>query len=442
MVEHMPDVSIVVTVHNSEKYLEECLDSACGQTYQNIEIICVDGGSRDRSPDILKRYRDKDKRIKIINDANTSYGHKLNIGFEAAEGKYVGILESDDKLCLDMVENLYGIASRYGTDVAGGNVSRMFNYKGQQVEYGVKTYQDTSYYGRLIEKEKEPIQYAHGAVFASLYKKSFLMEKNIKVNETPGASFQDQGLSFLTDILAERAYYIDLPVYRYRVDNPGSSVYDDKKIFEIFWEMQFIETELKKRDIIRTDIWEEFWSLKYECYIGKMFTFSQEGRELFKNEFEKELRNDMRYGVLDKHMLDERKKAILHAFLDDNDYFDKNDTSVGQRMERAICAVLDQVIGRPAVIFGAGQRGRHLCSAIESICKNPEIGFADIKCICDNSVSLGGYSIMGKRILPVRQAVEEFPEAVYIVSSIQHGEDMASQLKEYGIKSGNIAFFK
>ena len=61
MKKNLPDVSIIVPIHNSEKYLERCLDSVCGQTYKNIEIICVDGGSKDNSPSILKRYKEKDE---------------------------------------------------------------------------------------------------------------------------------------------------------------------------------------------------------------------------------------------------------------------------------------------------------------------------------------------------------------------------------------------
>ena len=98
-----PDVTIVVTVHNAAKFLRECMDSVCGQTYKNIEIICVDGGSTDNSASILNEYSQKDERIKIINDTNTSYGHKVNIGIEEAKGQYIGILESDDMLKPDMV---------------------------------------------------------------------------------------------------------------------------------------------------------------------------------------------------------------------------------------------------------------------------------------------------------------------------------------------------
>ena len=88
-------ITVLVTVHNSEKYLKQCLESVCKQSFKEIEVLCIDGGSTDTSPEILKAYQRHDSRIRIINDPNTSYGHKINIGIIQARGDYIGILESD-----------------------------------------------------------------------------------------------------------------------------------------------------------------------------------------------------------------------------------------------------------------------------------------------------------------------------------------------------------
>ena len=102
----MPEATVIVTVHNAEKYLRECLDSVIGQTFSDIEILCMDGGSTDASPRILKEYAAKDNRVCIINDPNTSYGHKVNEGIRQAKGKYVSVLESDDMYDPDMLQRL------------------------------------------------------------------------------------------------------------------------------------------------------------------------------------------------------------------------------------------------------------------------------------------------------------------------------------------------
>lgn len=436
-----PDVSIVVTVHNAERYLEECLHSACRQTYQNIEIICMDGGSTDSSPDILEKFARDDPRIRIINDPNTSYGHKLNVGFEAAKGSYVGILESDDRLCFDMIENLYRVACRYEPDVIGGNMSKSFKYRGHDVEYEIQTYPDISYYDRLIVKNREPVRYAHGRIWTCLYKKAFLKEKNIKINETAGAAYQDQGFSFLTDILAETAYYINRAVYQYRVDNPDSSVYDDGKVFEIAWEMQFIENELKCRNILDAGIWEEFWRHKYTAYISNMARLSEKSKSLFKHRFRAELRNDVSKVFFKMDLFNENIKEILVGFLDDDEYFEKNVTRTADKMEEKLCALLDRVLNKQIVIFGAGRKGKRLYCILEEICAYMKDGHTEIVCFCDNSTDLRGVSIEGKKVFSVEYSIKYFPDAFYIVANAEHYEGMLKQLRDYGIREEKIGLF-
>ena len=76
----MPKVSIIVPVYNTEKYLAQCLDSIINQSLKDIEILCVDDGSTDSSPEILKEYAKKDSRIRIIQKPNAGYGNSMNLG--------------------------------------------------------------------------------------------------------------------------------------------------------------------------------------------------------------------------------------------------------------------------------------------------------------------------------------------------------------------------
>lgn len=91
-----PKVSLLVPICNVERYLRECLDSAVAQTLKDIEIICINDGSTDSSPDIIREYMERDPRVKMIDKANSGYGDSMNRGLEMACGEYVGILESDD----------------------------------------------------------------------------------------------------------------------------------------------------------------------------------------------------------------------------------------------------------------------------------------------------------------------------------------------------------
>lgn len=107
-------ISVIIPVYNEEAYLARCLDSVLSQTYGNLEIITVDDGSTDRSPEILKEYAAKDKRIKIISKENGGASTARNMGIEAAAGSYIGFMDADDWAEEGMYEALYNYLSKEG----------------------------------------------------------------------------------------------------------------------------------------------------------------------------------------------------------------------------------------------------------------------------------------------------------------------------------------
>jgi Glycosyltransferases involved in cell wall biogenesis len=113
----MVKVSVIIPVYNEEQYLEQCLDSVCGQTLEKIEIICVDDGSADRSPQILAEYAGKDSRIKVLTQKNRFAGTARNHGMKYAVGEYLSFLDADDYFAPDMLEKMYQRAEEYGADV-------------------------------------------------------------------------------------------------------------------------------------------------------------------------------------------------------------------------------------------------------------------------------------------------------------------------------------
>ncbi len=100
-----PLVSIILPVHNGEKYLRESLDSCVNQTYKNIEIIIVDDESTDNTPTILKEYAKNDCRINIIRTKKQkALGNVINVGIRKSSGKYIARMDSDDIMYLDRIE--------------------------------------------------------------------------------------------------------------------------------------------------------------------------------------------------------------------------------------------------------------------------------------------------------------------------------------------------
>jgi glycosyltransferase involved in cell wall biosynthesis len=89
-------INIIVPVYNTATYLPQCLDSLVNQTYRDIEIICVNDGSTDNSPDILKAYAERDSRILVIHQENLGLSDARNKGLESARGEWVMFVDSDD----------------------------------------------------------------------------------------------------------------------------------------------------------------------------------------------------------------------------------------------------------------------------------------------------------------------------------------------------------
>lgn len=114
----MPKISVIIPVYNTASWLEECLNSVVNQTLSDLEIICVDDASTDKSGSILKQYAHKDKRIQIITlKENLGLSHARNIGLDQARGEYIYFLDSDDYIVSDALEILYNVSKKNDTDI-------------------------------------------------------------------------------------------------------------------------------------------------------------------------------------------------------------------------------------------------------------------------------------------------------------------------------------
>ena len=109
MIKHYERVSIIIPVFNAEKYLEECIESVLNQSYPNIEIIAVNDGSKDKSPEILLNYSN---RIKIISKENGGVVSAMNAGIKEMTGDWLKILGADDVMYPNAVEELVKIGNK------------------------------------------------------------------------------------------------------------------------------------------------------------------------------------------------------------------------------------------------------------------------------------------------------------------------------------------
>ena len=123
---NQPKVSVIIPVYNTGKYLRECLDSVVNQTLKDIEIICVDDGSTDNSPAILREYAAEDGRIKVFTQENINAGAARNTGLSNATGEYLSFLDSDDFLEFNAVERLYECAKSRKAEIVVYRVSTFY----------------------------------------------------------------------------------------------------------------------------------------------------------------------------------------------------------------------------------------------------------------------------------------------------------------------------
>ncbi len=272
----MPKVSIVIPIYNVEKYLGECLDSVVNQKLRDVEIICVDDGSTDGSLEIVNEYASKDDRIVVISKENRGYGHTMNMGFAAAKGEYIGIVESDDYADSRMFRDLYRFAKRHDCDVVKSNyfehcaegdkfiepfrefmykkVFDPWKYQGPMTALPINW---SAIYKRSMIEENgisfkfiEPFrEFMYKKVFdpwkyqgpmtalpinwSAIYKRSMIEENGISFNETPGASYQDTSFVHQVWMGSRRAAILPKGYIHYRVDNAASSVKSSSKVYAV-----------------------------------------------------------------------------------------------------------------------------------------------------------------------------------------------------------------
>lgn len=118
----MEKITVIVPVYNVEKYLKKCLESIRNQTYRDLEIICINDGSRDHSLEICKEVAEKDRRIIILDQENKGLAAVRNRGIKEAVGNYLAFVDSDDFIDDDYIEKLYNCLIQNSADISVANV--------------------------------------------------------------------------------------------------------------------------------------------------------------------------------------------------------------------------------------------------------------------------------------------------------------------------------
>lgn len=226
----LPLVSIVIPVYNAAPYLHQCLDSVAGQTWKNLDIICVNDGSVDDSLSILNEYAAADSRIRVFTKENEGKGaaSARNIGLENAVGDYIQFLDSDDFFEPDMIETLVSKAISSGAEVVICR-GQTFDDELQRV-IGALPHPDLQYApDKSAFNWKEVPEYiceiADNYAWNKLFKRQLLIDNDLRF--TPIPISDDQDISMIAPVVAEKVAVVDRAFINYRVGT-GTSQCDSQ----------------------------------------------------------------------------------------------------------------------------------------------------------------------------------------------------------------------
>lgn len=285
----MVKVSVVIPVYNVEDFLGECLDSICNQTLTDIEIICVNDGSKDKSPEILKDYAEGDSRITVINQENGGHAVATNNGMAQATGKYLFLMDSDDILDLKALEKTYELAEKKDVDFV---LFQAINY-----------YMDT---GELVEQENYSMNALARAVgngvfdytdikdylfditvtpWSKLYNREFIQKNGITFPE--GLIFDDNVFFWKVLFSAKRITFLKEHLFKRRWYSTSSTTAGDRR---------FIDTIMINNLITKTfidyGVFEEYKCILYNRKIRSVLTRYINIKDEYKEEFYLKLKED------------------------------------------------------------------------------------------------------------------------------------------------------
>ena len=241
-------VSVICPIYNAEKYIVQMMDSLVNQTLNDMEIIAVNGGSTDRTGEILDTYAEQFSQVKVIHQECVSQAHNVNTGLRIATGEYVAECDADDFASIFMYQKLYEAAEHRADVVHCGLTGFWADGKVQYAPLSVP--EDW----RKINPQELTPEYM-GVLFGKLvslpsgiYRREFILENELFWREG-GQNYEDTNVAFKIRATATDYRFVDECLYYYRRDNPNSGSATIKDEFAICEQYEETERYLKERGL-------------------------------------------------------------------------------------------------------------------------------------------------------------------------------------------------
>ena len=261
-------VSIIIPVYNAEKYLSSCLESVIHQTYKNIEIICVNDGSVDKSNEILNEFSNRDSRIKVIQQINKGVSVARNIAIDTASGEFLMFVDADDTITLDACEIAVTAAQQNEADLVFWSYLRDFGSHTKEKHFfwedgtvfeteDVRSQLHRRLCGLLNQEISHPDYLSSfEPVWNKLYRLDYIKNNNIRFIDIKKISTSEDGIFNLYALEhVKRAVYIKKCLYNYKKTNVDSITKTYKPNLFFQWQNLF--------ELIKTYIDEHHLSQEY-----------------------------------------------------------------------------------------------------------------------------------------------------------------------------------
>jgi len=238
-------ISVIMPIYNAGEYLDRAIGDVLAQSFTDFEFICIDDGSTDNSPKIIKKYAAKDSRIRVISDSNKGQSIARNTGLKTAKGKYIIFLDADDFYEKNLLKELYETAERDELDIA---VSKFDIYNDAKGSYSLPTDEPHGNIftpGGVTSKNEHPdyiLSSATGYVWNKLFRATFLKDKAL-VFDPALHVFEDVCFVCSALSLAERVGRIDDILIHHRVYSDQSRA---RFFREYYGQVPVVYTTLKK----------------------------------------------------------------------------------------------------------------------------------------------------------------------------------------------------
>lgn len=271
----MPKISVIIPVYNTGKYITKCLDSIIFQTYPNLEIICIDDGSTDKSIEIITEYSNNDNRIHLYRQEHNGTSAARNLGMEKSSGDYFSFIDSDDWIFLTLYQTFADTLAKIGRDIDIFMFNASSYIKGQNDTIPKKFFELTDWNSRAdkyalytFDDCQRPFSRNLSAA-NKIYRRKFLEENNITFPQN--LKYEDQFFGIKSFLNAKSIIINDEIFYRYRNMTETSSTLEvTPKVFDIFKIIDLIEQE-----IYRLMMYESY---KYALFQYKFNTYTSHYR--------------------------------------------------------------------------------------------------------------------------------------------------------------------